>query len=84
MIKSWEELSDELAEMKIDIYTLQNSLHSHNGDRQEPEPILEREPTSRELQNIVHKTQVLVNDLMDRINKHIDASKKKPTTKAPF
>lgn len=35
------------------------------------------QPSPKELQDSFHKTQVLVNDLMSRLNGHIDASKKK-------
>ena len=47
-------------------------------DRPEEPPIQkEVQPAPRELRDSFHKTQVLFNDLTNRLNKHIDASKKK-------
>ena len=43
---------------------------------QQPE-IKEAQPSPKQLRDDFHKTQVLVNDLMNRMNTHIGAGKKK-------
>ena len=43
----------------------------------EPKPhVIERQPSSKEVRDDLHKTRVLINDLMSRVNKHIDASQR--------
>jgi len=39
--------------------------------------VIERQPAPKEVRDDLHKTRVLINDLMSRVNKHIDVSKDK-------
>ncbi len=41
------------------------------------EPIESPQPTNREILEKLHRGEVLKNELQNRLNKHIDASKKK-------
>jgi len=38
---------------------------------------VEKQPSNKEVLDSLHKTQVLINDLQNRLNTHVDASRKK-------
>ena len=76
MIKSFEELGDILAEFENRLSYLENSANNTQvGDIEErllKFEATERQPTGKQIIDDNHKTRVLVNDLMNRMNKHMD------------
>lgn len=87
LVNQFPELGELLAEFENRIACLENSQPTRVDEGGHPnwEEIANTtpdEPTNQEILDKLHRVEVLKNDLENRLNNHIDASKKKFNT--PF
>ena len=72
MITNWEQLGEVLSEFENRLSYLEMSQPVRELEERELPQV---QPTPKELRESQHRTQVLVSDLMNRVNGHIKDAK---------
>lgn len=76
LIQECPEFGDIMADFENRISFLENSQsHCYRSEKEQPTPDVQ--PANKEVLSKLHKVEVLINDLRNILNKHIDKSKKK-------